>query len=234
MRGTDWPRRWTLLALVLGVMLRVRSYAAVRPLWLDEAMLSLTIAARSLKELLRPLAMDQSAPVTFVWAEHLMTRIAGVNELALRALPLVAGLLFLIVIWRLATRLLTPAAQPLAVAIAAFSPALIYYSNEVKPYGPDALWCGLVALSALHLLQTEPAPAAWRRFWLVGTLAVLSSTPAFLVLAGVIPALLLAPSRSTGPRWRQRRSSTKCWYKVRMHAPSSLAGSAQFRLRLFG
>ena len=204
MRGTDWPRRWTLLALVVGMGLRLRAYAAVRPLWLDEAMLSLSIAGRSLKELLRPLAMDQSAPVPFVWAERLVTRVAGVNELALRALPLLGGLLLLIVIWRLAARLLTPAARPVAVAIAAFSPALIYYANEVKPYGLDALWCGIVVLAALDLLEAEPAPAAWPRFWLVGTLAVPSSTPAFLVLAGVIPALLLAPIRATVPRWRQR------------------------------
>ena len=61
MRGTDWPRRWTLLALVVGMGLRLRAYAAVRPLWLDEAMLSLSIAARSLKELLRPLVSEASS-----------------------------------------------------------------------------------------------------------------------------------------------------------------------------
>lgn len=204
MRGSDWPRRWAVLALAVGVVLRVRTYAAVRPLWLDEAMLSLSIAGRSFGELLRPLAMDQSAPVPFLWAERLMTRFAGVNELALRTLPLLAGLLVLMVIWRLASRVLTPAAIPVALAIAAFSPALIYYSNEAKPYGLDALWCGLVVFLALDLLEAKPAPMAWPRFWLTGTLAVLSSAPAFLVLVGVIPALLLAPIRATVPHWRHR------------------------------
>ncbi|MEO8634246.1 MAG: glycosyltransferase family 39 protein [Gemmatimonadales bacterium] len=201
---SPWPRRWTLLALVIGGVFRLRAYAAVRPLWLDEAMLSLSIAGRTFKELLQPLAMDQSAPVLFLWAERLVTRLAGVNELALRALPLLAGLAVLIVTWRLAARLLTPVAVPVAVAIAALSPALLYYSNEVKPYGLDALWCSLVVLAALALLEAEPAPAAWSRFWLVGTLAIPASTPAFLVLAGVIPALLMAPPRVAVPHWRRR------------------------------
>lgn len=200
----DWSHRWVLLALTAGSVLRLRAYAAARPLWLDEAMLALNITGRTLGDLLHPLAMDQSAPVPFLWAEHMVTRVAGVNELALRALPLLAGLLVLIVVWRLATRLLTPAARPLAVGIAAFSPALIYYANEVKPYGLDALCCGVVVLAALDLLEFEPAPPAWPRFWLVGTVAVLTSAPAFLVLAGVVPALLMAPGRATIPRWRQR------------------------------
>jgi len=50
--------------------LRVVEFARDRPLWLDEAMLALNIAARSFAQLARPLDYDQSAPVAYLWLER--------------------------------------------------------------------------------------------------------------------------------------------------------------------
>src|SRR4026208_361868 len=80
------------IAILVGIALRVIEFARDRPLWLDEAMLSLNIASRSWAQLARPRAYDQSAPVAYLWLERLAVNVGGVNELTLRVLPFVAGL----------------------------------------------------------------------------------------------------------------------------------------------
>ena len=62
-------------AILLGILLRLRQYVEARPLWLDEAMLSLNILTRSFQGLLQPLDQDQTAPVPFLWGEKLLTLI---------------------------------------------------------------------------------------------------------------------------------------------------------------
>jgi hypothetical protein len=56
--------------------------------------------------LARPLDYAQSAPVGFLWLERLAVVLGGVNELALRAVPFLAGVLLLVALWSLARRLL--------------------------------------------------------------------------------------------------------------------------------
>src|SRR5688500_19209739 len=80
------------LAIVAGAALRVWEYTRNRPLWLDEAMLGLNIASRSLGQLLRPLDYDQSAPLLYLWLERLAISMAGVSERSLRVVPFIAGL----------------------------------------------------------------------------------------------------------------------------------------------
>jgi hypothetical protein len=60
-------------------------FFAARSLWLDESMLALNIASRPLGELLRPLDYNQVAPPLFLWLSRLSIRLAGTNEMALRA-----------------------------------------------------------------------------------------------------------------------------------------------------
>jgi hypothetical protein len=43
------------------------------------------------------------------------------------------------VVWVAAKQMADPEVGVIAAAIAALSPLLLYYSNEVKPYGTDAL-----------------------------------------------------------------------------------------------
>ena len=86
-------------AILVGIALRVIEFVRGRPLWLDEAMLSLNIAARSFVQLARPLDYDQSAPLAYLWLERLVVNIGGVNEPSLRALPFVAGLALVPLVW---------------------------------------------------------------------------------------------------------------------------------------
>ena len=82
---------WGAFALA-GTWLRLVQFFAARSLWLDESMLALNVASRSFRDLLRPLDYNQVAPPLFLWLGRLSIDLAGTNEMALRAWPMLAGL----------------------------------------------------------------------------------------------------------------------------------------------
>jgi len=189
------------VALGVGTLLRVVHYAARPSLLIDEARIALNVGSRSWLALSRPLDYDQTAPLLFLWAERLATRLGGMNEYALRALPFLAGIAALPLLFALARRLVGVPAATLAVATAALSPQLIQYSGEIKPYSLDLLIAlGLVWL-ALDLTDAPEDGRRQGRLALAGVLAVWASTPAVLTLAAGSVALLLAPAEARPPRW---------------------------------
>jgi hypothetical protein len=193
----------TAALLLLGVALRFAAYAVGRPLWLDEASLSLNIGSRSLVGLTGTLDYHQFAPIPFLWGEWLVTRIAGISEYSLRALPLAAGVLLLIILWPVARRLLGDLEAVVAMALASISLPLIYYSGEVKQYGMDA--CVTVVLLALtaSVLHDPRSKEAWRRLTIGGILSLWISQPSIFVLAGVGTALIAEPRVRAAPQWRR-------------------------------
>jgi dolichyl-phosphate-mannose-protein mannosyltransferase len=199
--------RYTLFALatvLVGIVLRLRQYADARPLWLDEAMLSLNVLTRDYRGLLAPLEQDQTAPVPFLWLERFAVAVGGPHELALRAAPLIAGLLFLWCIWRLAERVLAPGPAMLAVAMAALSPVLLTYANEVKPYSWDALVSGVLLLLAVPVLDSPASTRAWQALTLAGAFAAVASSPALFTLGGIGLTLLATPEiRADRNGWRR-------------------------------
>jgi hypothetical protein len=180
-------------AVVVGALLRLRQYLHGRSLWIDEAMLAVNILSRDFAGLTRQLDSDQIAPVPFLWAVRFATHLGGAGERALRLVAFLAGLLFLVVLAGLARRLLAPRAAALAAWIVALSPLLIYYANELKPYGVDALLATAVALAAVRLVEAPAGAGRWWTLGLLGLVTALSSMVAPLVLAGTALALVLAP-----------------------------------------
>jgi hypothetical protein len=176
--------------VAVGAALRLNQYVDRRSLWIDEAMLALNLATRSFAALFHPLDYGQTAPLLFLWAERLTVAVGGVNELALRAVPLAGGLALLGAVWPLARRLLSPVGAALAVGFTALSPLLNYYSNELKPYGTDALVTVLLLLLALRLLAEPREPRRWGAVSLGGAVAVWASSTAVFVLAGIGLALV--------------------------------------------
>src|SRR5690348_1949428 len=170
-------------------------------------MLALNVATRSFGELLRPLSLEQTAPPAFLWILKTLTLLLGMNEFALRALPLVAGLVLPYAVWRLASRVL-PKSRPagpgsagpggalLAAALTASSPIILLYSITAKPYVVDALVTVIVLHCALTVLEHPDEGGGWWRLMAAGVGALLLSTPAVFVLAGAVFALALCR-----PRW---------------------------------
>ena len=122
---------WALIAL--GVVLRVARYLADRALWLDEAALSLNIAGRSLVGLTHPLAYNQGAPLGFLTLEKGCVLLFGVNEYALRLVPLLAGIGSLVLFFAAARRCLRPEGALAALALFVINEPLIYRRNRKAP-----------------------------------------------------------------------------------------------------
>jgi hypothetical protein len=192
-RESVWARRFLWAAVLLGSLFRLRQYLHARSLWIDEAMLANNILGRSFRQLLLPLDLDQTAPVPLLWLTRAFARLAGSDERVLRLLPFVCGIALLVALTRVARRLLPSRPAALAVLIAAVSPMLIYYANELKPYGLDAMWAVVLLLLALRVRELPGRRDRWVALLVVGTLATLATVPAPFMLASLGLGLVLEP-----------------------------------------
>lgn len=183
-----------MLALAAGAALRLVHYGLNPSLTLDDAMLSINIASRSWAGLLQPLALQQSAPLGFLWALRACALVGGWNELALRLVPVLAGIALPYGVWLLARRLLDARAAVVAAGFTALSPILVQYAISVKPYETDALVAVAVALAALAVTD-RPTSRRWAVLGGFGVVALLFSTPAVFVLAGAGLALVVTLRR---------------------------------------
>jgi len=195
-------------AFTAGTLFRVIPYVRRPSLWLDEARLALNLGSRSFAGLLRPLDYDQAAPPLFLWAEKLAMLAGGANEYALRALPLLAGLLVPVLTYLLARRLAGIRVATVAAVLTAISPALVYYSVQLKPYASDAVIS--LALLISFVLESDRrgrgwAPGPWTT--VLGALAVWASTTAPFVLAAIALAWVAARRGS----WRALVVALGCW-----------------------
>ena len=188
------------IAIVAGII-RLRVFAARRSLWFDEAAVAMNIVQRSFRTLLLPLDHEQTAAPLFLWGERIAVLLGGNTEWALRALPLIAGLMLPFAMWAVAKRLLPPIEALIAVALVALSPFLIYYANEVKPYGIDALVTTLLFAAALRVEEQPAARGRWVALALGGAVAIGISIPTPFVLAAVAVFLLLRPAVRRAPRF---------------------------------
>lgn len=191
---------------MLGVALRVWQWLGNPSLWLDELQLVRNIMDRSMSELLlQGLDLSQVAPVGFLLPTKAVTLTLGYGELALRAVPVAASVLALIVFWRLVRSLLGPVGALVATAAFAMNPLLISLASVVKQYATDAL-ATVILLAVLRWLAQHEG--SLRRRVLVGlgagTIGFLS-IPSILVAGAAITALLY--HAWVGGRFRTREGA---------------------------
>jgi hypothetical protein len=188
-RSPTVPALIAILAMVVGIMLRVLEFARDRPLWLDEAMLVLNIGARSIGQLARPLDYDQTAPLLYLWIERIAVSVGGVSERSLRALPFVAGIALVPLTWLVARKLAGAATAAIATVFIALSVTLVMFSAEAKQYGVDPLVTLLAVWLAMRAASASADRSTWLQLALGGVACLLMSQPAVFVLGGVIIAL---------------------------------------------
>jgi len=187
--------RWrglSLAVLSIGVFFRFRQYFYNRSIWLDEASLANNVVGRPVNVLLStPLGRDQGAPLGFLLLAKCATWLLGTTDLALRSVPLIAGLLAPVIAFRVGlTALRHPLARLCFVSLVSFAPVLVYYSSEFKQYSGDVTVALLIVWAG-----SQFRPERWRSgaivLALVGTLGIWFSHPGVFVLAGVGAALLV-------------------------------------------
>ncbi len=183
-RTTWFADRLPALLVALGVALRLRQWVGDRSLWLDEALIARSLVERGHLQLAtEPLLHNQAAPQGWLQATRLSVELFGDGERPLRLVALLSGCVALVLLWRLAARLLPPVLVPVAVGLGALHPGLVYYSNEVKPYATDV---AVVLAVLLVALRRRPLLLGG-----VGAVAVWTAYPTVFVLAGASVVLVL-------------------------------------------
>ena len=109
---------------ILADVLRLREFFERRSMWFDEAAVAMNIVLRSFGELLKPLDNEQTAAPLFLWSERVAYLIGGKSEFALRALPLIAGLILPLAMWAVARRLLPRIEAVIAAAFISYTLSL--------------------------------------------------------------------------------------------------------------
>jgi hypothetical protein len=187
-----WRRPSAWLALALGVAVRVVALTD-KPFWRDEAWVAVLAQEPVEQALTGP---RRAAPVGFLLAVRASSAWPLPPELSLRLLPLVAGLATVVALPALARRLGAISTVERAVLwLAAGTPALVYYSRELKPYSLDVL---VATLAAIHVLDRSGAPDRGSRWTGWAALAVLAIAPwmtfgsVFGVVAALATGLILA------------------------------------------
>lgn len=154
---------WRLLALALilalGFLLRIYALGE-HSLWYDEGG-SVFMARQDLTSLLRSTALDVHPPF-YLLLLHFWLPLVGESEFSVRFLSLLFGMLSLPLLYKLGQRLLGIGPALWGTFLAAFSPFLVYYSQETRMY---SLLTFLSLLSSYFLLRALARGAA--RLWLV-------------------------------------------------------------------
>ncbi|MCA1690502.1 MAG: glycosyltransferase family 39 protein [Actinobacteria bacterium] len=160
MGGGRLALRAPLLAVCLaGAAVRFATLGQ-QSFWLDEAATG-RLMRMGLGGMLRALPDGESTPPVYYVLAWVWTRVFGTSEVGLRSLSALIGTLTIPLVYLAGARLLDRRPGLAAAALAAFSPLLVWYSQEARAY---AL---LVALSAASLwafsAALEPRPGAGRR-----------------------------------------------------------------------
>lgn len=184
--------------------MRLWQWSAQTAMWLDEIWIGQNVRDRGIGELLfEPLANRQMAPPGFLASVEIATVVFGMSEAVLRLVPLLASILALLLLWRVARRFLSGAALAAVLLIAATSPALIWYAGNAKQYSSDvAFSLLLVWLGLRYLEEPEDLNRAFAAGG-IGIVAVLSSHAAVLT-AFVVGLVLVLNHLRVGGRVRIR------------------------------
>lgn len=176
-------RAQPLLGLCLaGAALRFATLAG-QSFWLDEAATG-RLVRKGLGGLLRALPDGESTPPVYYVGAWLWTRVFGTGEVGLRSLSAVVGTLTIPVVYIAAARLFDRRVGLAAAALTAFSPLLIWYSQEARAY---ALLVALCAASVWALAAAiEPEAGRLR-------LAVWAVVGAFALATHYFAAFVLLP-----------------------------------------
>ncbi len=178
--------------LLLAVILRIVQLGAGASLWFDELALALNIEERGFSELAtQPLDRLQVAPVGFLFALEAMTRLLGVDELALRLIPFLSGLASVLLFALVARRFVAGPGLLFGLVLFAVSPSLVYTAGAAKPYAVDVAVTLLLVWFGLRHFERPGDTRRAAYAGAAGALAILLSNPA-VPTAMLIVALLFA------------------------------------------
>jgi hypothetical protein len=194
------------LIVIIGALLRIRAYLEQRSLWLDESFVALNIQNQSLLDLISgPLEYVQVAPFGFLVVESILIQLSS-SEISLRFLPFIGGLGLLFLAGVISQKYLENLYSKLFFAsLFAFSPVLIYYSQELKQYSLDAF----ISLIAIFIwISKDKIKPLW--IGLIGFFSLFFSQTALIVF-GVLAVFIFFTKSSTGFKLNKKIYILSLW-----------------------
>jgi hypothetical protein len=178
------------VALLAGASARL-VLAFLRPLWADE-IFTLTLARKSLPDLLAALRLDSGPPLHYFAAKLLLLPFAppGPADVAVRLLSVVASLLHVPLLLRIGRRCGARRAGVVAAALFLVFPLATASGAEGRGYALASLLV-LAAFERLLMLEEAPRPKSAVLAGLFGGAAVLTHYLALLPVAGMLLATLV-------------------------------------------
>lgn len=174
--------RWEifLIGLILLGAFGLRIYKLDKnELWLDETYCTLT-ARKGPVGIVQELKTDNGPPLYYLLLYFWM-KVAGENEVGLRALSVVFGVVAVFSIYYLGRKNFTPKVGLWAALILALSPLHIYYSQETRMYAPLVLFI-ILFFHYLLLLLKEDKTSYWIGFIIFSVFALYTNYAAFFFL----------------------------------------------------
>lgn len=140
------------LAILLGILLRLKGLLMNPSMWHDECALGWNIKFKKYSDFFGILRFMQMAPPFFMITTKLITKTFGFSDISLRILPFLAGVASIIAFYFLAAKILNNKSVILwAVFLFAINQQLINYSFEFKPYSFDVFFTIILLLFFINL-----------------------------------------------------------------------------------
>jgi hypothetical protein len=145
-----------LICTAVGLVLMVITLVMNRSLWLDEAMLVLSIRERSAFALLEPLDDHQMAPIGWLLLQKLLFETFTQTDWSFRLLSLAAAA-GSILLWRPVFTAVSRSEITSRIATAAFALNyfVLFYSNEAKPYATDMASVSIILFFTLRWYESD-------------------------------------------------------------------------------
>jgi 4-amino-4-deoxy-L-arabinose transferase-like glycosyltransferase len=118
---------------------------------------SIRLATASFSDMILGAMRDTPHPPLHIFLLYLWSKLFGASEVAARALSVACSTGFLLISWQLLRRWLAHWPALLTLALLAFSPILVLYGQQARPYSLIALLASLNLLAFLRFLDA-PEP----------------------------------------------------------------------------
>jgi mannosyltransferase len=175
-------------ALLRFTTLDVQSY------WLDEVA-TVNILRHGFGDMISAVSAGESTPPGYYIVAWLWSKLFGTGEFGLRSLSALLGTATIPLAFVLGRKIASRTAGLVAAALCAFSPLLVWYSQEARAYALMVLLTGFTLLLLLRVLE-NPAP---RRIfaWAAVSIAAIATHyfAGFLVGAEALWLLYRSPAR---------------------------------------
>jgi mannosyltransferase len=152
-------------------------------LWLDEAS-TLTFAVKSLPEIWQATTSGEFNPPLFYWVEHMML-VFGNSEIILRFIPALLGFLTIPLIYLAGREFIDRNVGIIAATAFAFSPFLVYYSQEARAYSMMLFFVTFSMVFYFRALKSNDGKD-WALFGILSALAFWSHFYALVIIGALV------------------------------------------------